>query len=50
LALSEVLRMLHGGPVHQLIDLDLLSLDQRVASLHPSDFSRLNPGYALAVS
>lgn len=50
LALSEVLRLLHSGPVHQMIDLDLLSLDQRVASLHPSDFSRLNPGFALAAS
>ena len=48
LALSEVLRVLHGGSVHQLIDLDLLSLDQRVASRHPGDFSGLNPGFALA--
>jgi len=48
LALSEVLRVLHGGQVHQLIDLDLLSLDQRVASRHLDDFGRLNPGFALA--
>ncbi len=48
LALSEVLRVLHGGPVHQLIDLDLLSLDQRVASRHPGDFGGLNPGFTLA--
>lgn len=48
LALSEVLRVLHGGPIHQLIDLDLLSLDQRVASRHPSDFGGLNPGFTLA--
>lgn len=48
LALSEVLRVLHGGPVHQLIDLDLLSLDQRVASRHPGGFEGLNPGFALA--
>ena len=48
LALSEVLRVLHGGTVYQLIDLDLLSLDQRVASRHPGDFSGLNPGFTLA--
>lgn len=50
LALAEVLRLVHGGPVHQLVDVDLLSLEQRLASLHPSDFSRLNPGFAFAAS
>ena len=49
LALSEVLRLLHGGPIHRLIDLDLLSLDQRVASRHGGDFSALNPGFTSAV-
>lgn len=49
LALSEVLRVLHGGTVHQLIDLDLLSLDQRVASRRPDNFHGLNPGFALAI-
>jgi len=29
LALSEVLRQLHGGPVHRFIDVDLLGLDHR---------------------
>jgi hypothetical protein len=48
LALSEVLRLLHGGPLHQLIDLDLLSLDQRMVSVHPGDFGRFNPGFVLA--
>ena len=48
LALSEVLRLLHGGPMHQLIDLDLQSVDHRVATRHPFDFSRINPGYTLA--
>lgn len=48
LALSEVLRLLHGGPVHQLIDVDLLSLDQRVAPKHRRDFSHLNPGFTAA--
>lgn len=50
LALSEVLRLLHGGPVHKLIDLDLQSLDQRSALPHETDFSALNPGYVLVYS
>jgi hypothetical protein len=48
LALSEVLRLLHGGPVHRLIDLDLRSVDQRVAAVHGTEFSGLNPGYTFA--
>ena len=49
LALSEILRLLHGGSVHQMIDLDLLSLDQRVASRHQRDFSHLNPGFTASM-
>ena len=49
LALSEVLRLLHGGAICQLIDIDLLSLDQRLVSQHPMDFRELNPGFTLAV-
>ena len=45
LALSEVLRQLHGGPLHQVIDLDLQSLEHRSAVLHASGFGDLNPGY-----
>lgn len=48
LVLAEVLRLLHGGPLHQLIDLDLLSLEQRIVSPHPGDFRALNPGFAWA--
>lgn len=48
LALSEVLRLLHGGVVHQLIDIDLLSLDQRLFSRHPDSFANLNPGFTMA--
>jgi hypothetical protein len=47
LALSEILRLLHGGPVHELIDLDLKAPDYRCAVPTQSDFSRLNPGYVL---
>jgi hypothetical protein len=50
LALAEVLRLLHGGSVHQLIDVDLLSLDQRQAVRHPGDFRALNPGFVNAAS
>ncbi len=49
LAVSEVLRLLHGGPIHRMLDIDLLSLDQRVASRHSRDFSALNPGFARSV-
>lgn len=48
LALSEVLRLLHGGVVYQLIDVDLLSLDQRLASRHCHDFGGFNPGFTMA--
>ncbi|MBC7283586.1 hypothetical protein [Hoeflea sp.] len=48
LALSEVLRLLHGGTAHQLIDIDLLSLDQRLVSRHSNDFGDLNPGFLMA--
>ena len=47
LALSEMLRVLHGGPMHQLIDVDLLSLDQRVAARHAGNFAGLNSGFTL---
>lgn len=48
LALSEILRPLHGGHAHQMIDLDLLSLDQRSVSRNPRDFYGWNPGFTLA--
>ena len=45
LALSEVLRLLHGGVVHELIDLDLKAPEYRSTVPTPQDFSALNPGY-----
>lgn len=45
LALSEILRLLHGGTAHQVIDLDLQGIEHRSAVRHPGDFSSLNPGY-----
>ncbi len=47
-ALSEVLRLLHGGPVHELLDIDLQALDQRSTVPHPYDFAHMNPGYVSA--
>jgi hypothetical protein len=45
LVLSEVLRVLHGGAAHQVIDLDLQGVEYRSAIRHSHDFSSLNPGY-----
>ncbi|MEO5925674.1 MAG: thiamine biosynthesis protein ThiF [Bryobacteraceae bacterium] len=45
LALSEILRLLHGGRIHQLIDLDLKGMEHRNVVLHPADFSAINPGF-----
>lgn len=50
LAVAEVLRLLHGGPMHQLIEVDLLSLDQRQTVRQSSDFSALNPGFVMAMN
>lgn len=48
LALSEILRLLHGGPVHRLIDLDLLGVNHRTVAPHDDGFDRLNPGFTAA--
>jgi hypothetical protein len=45
LALSEILRILHGGAAHQVIDLDLQGVEHRSAVRHPQSFNKLNPGY-----
>jgi len=45
LALSELLRLLHNGPLYQVIELDLQGIEHRAAIPHPSDFSLMNPGY-----
>lgn len=50
LVISELLRQLHGGPMHQVIDVNLLSMghEEAVANIH--DFSAFNPGYAAVSS
>jgi hypothetical protein len=45
LELAEVIRLLHGGPVHQMIDLDLQAVEHRAVVLNRNDFSALNPGF-----
>ena len=49
LALSQVLRLLHGETLYQLIDLDLLSVEHRLAVPNPKSFLSLNPGYTTAL-
>jgi hypothetical protein len=46
--LSEVLRLLHGGTIHGLLDLDLKAPEYRTAVVSNRDFTGLNPGYVAA--
>lgn len=48
LALSEILRLLHGGHVHQVFNLDLMCPEHRMAIENSCDFSAFNPGYVSA--
>jgi hypothetical protein len=45
IVVGQVLRLLHGGPVDRLIDLNLIDLDQRRSAPQTHDFSAFNPGY-----
>ena len=48
LAIAEILRLLHGGPVHELIDVDLKAPEYRSTVLTSHDFGGLNPGFVTA--
>jgi hypothetical protein len=48
LAIAEVLRLLHGGTLHELIDFDLKALEYRTVVPTGNDFSNPNPGFLLA--
>lgn len=50
LALSEVLRLLHAGPLYQLIDVDLQCIEHRITVQNSVDFKHLNPGYIMAAA
>lgn len=47
LVVAELLRHLHGGTLHQLIDIDLLALEHRTAVRQERDFSGFNPGFVV---
>jgi hypothetical protein len=49
LLLSEVLCLLNGGPIHQVIDLDLQSVEHRSVVNHTRDFGQFNPGFVPAL-
>jgi hypothetical protein len=48
LAVAEVLRLLNGGPLYQFVDLDLQSVEHRVAVPQQRDLGSLNPGFVVA--
>ena len=48
LVLSEVLRLLHGGSLHRLVDMNLVDLTYFHAVPQLRDFSTLNPGFVNA--
>jgi hypothetical protein len=50
LAVSEVLRLLAGGSINELIDLDLRAVDFRAVVASTRDFATFNPGYSMAAT
>lgn len=48
LVLSELLRILHGGSLNQLIDVDLLGMEHRTVVPNKIFFHERNPGFAMA--
>jgi hypothetical protein len=49
LVLSELLRILHGGSLNQLVDVDLLSMEHRTVVPNKISFHERNPGFAMAL-
>lgn len=45
LVIAEVLRLLHGARLSQVIDLDLSAVEQRTVVEHGRDFGHINPGF-----
>lgn len=45
LVISELLRLLHGGPLHHVIDVNLMSPGHQQVVVNGQDFSGFNPGY-----
>jgi hypothetical protein len=48
LVVSELLRLLHGGTIDSLVDLDLRSVEYRHVVSQHRDFGSLNPGFVRA--
>ena len=48
LVLGEVLRLLHGGCLHRLVDMNLVDLAYFRAVPQLRDFSTFNPGFVAA--
>ena len=48
LVLAEVLRLLHGGRLHRLIDMNLVDLGHFQSAPQLRDFSALNPGFVVS--
>lgn len=47
LVLAEVLRLLHGGRLHRLLDMNLVDLGHFQSAPQLRDFSALNPGFVV---
>jgi hypothetical protein len=45
LCLSEILRLLHGGKLHNVIEMDLRSVEHRAAIIRKEAPPLINPGY-----
>lgn len=45
LVVSEILRLLHGGELHHVVDLDLQSLEHRSAVVRKDGVGDFNPGF-----
>ena len=48
LVLSELLRILHGGSLNQLVDVDLLGVEHRTVVPNKISFHGRNPGFTMA--
>jgi len=49
LVISQLLRLLHGGTIDALVDLDLRSVEHRHAVPTRRNFGSFNPGYVPAL-
>ena len=45
LAIAEVLRLLHGGPLHEVIEMDLAGIDHRSVVSREGSSLDFNPGF-----